>query len=193
MQLAGRSPLLSHEFRLMQRHRWRQGRSRGDLQAGQDSRKLARLLGAVAPAPHLPARDTARAMSQENIEVVQWVYEGLSKRRAMPLDRFHSDFEADGTDVAPDIGVVRGADDFQAAFLSYAETFDAFRVEIQQVINADREHVVTLVRDGGRVRGSNAEVWNRFFHVWTFEGRELIRFSTHTDRGRALQAAGLSE
>jgi hypothetical protein len=64
---------------------------------------------------------------------------------------------------------------------------------MEELIHADERQVVTAVRDGGRMRGSDAEVWNRFFHVWTFGDREIIRLSIHTDRNRTLEAAGLSE
>ena len=132
-------------------------------------------------------------MSEENVEIVRRVYEEVSTRREIPLDLLHPDVEADPRDVVPDVGVVRGAKAFQEAFLSYFQTFEAFRIEIQQVIHADRERVVTIVRDGGRIKGSDAEVWNRFFHVWTFGDGKILRFSTHIDRSRALEAAGLSE
>jgi len=61
------------------------------------------------------------------------------------------------------------------------------------VIHADDERVVTAVRDGGRLAGSDGEVWNRFFHVWTFRDGRIIRRSSHTERRQALEAAGLSE
>ena len=59
--------------------------------------------------------------------------------------------------------------------------------------HADEEQVVTCVRDGGRIKGSDAEVWNRFFHVWTFGDGKIVRLSIHTDKNRALEAAGLRE
>jgi len=43
------------------------------------------------------------------------------------------------------------------------------------------------------MRGSDSEVWNRFFHVWTFADGKVVRLSIHTDRNRALEAAGISE
>jgi ketosteroid isomerase-like protein len=61
------------------------------------------------------------------------------------------------------------------------------------LIHVDERRVVTAVRDGGRMKGSDAEVWNRFFHVWTFAEGKIIRLSIHTDRDRALEAAGLRE
>ena len=75
----------------------------------------------------------------------------------------------------------------------YWQTFEAYRVEIDEVIYADEGRVVDVVRDGGRVKGTDAEVWNRFFHVWTFRDGRIVRPSNHTDRDRALEAAGLSE
>ena len=61
------------------------------------------------------------------------------------------------------------------------------------MIHADEGQVVTAIRDGGRIRGSDAEVWNRYFHVYTFRDGKIIRLSIHTDKNRALAAAGLSE
>jgi hypothetical protein len=41
------------------------------------------------------------------------------------------------------------------------------------------------------IRGSDAALSNRFFHVWTFEAGRILRLSVHTERSRALDAAGL--
>jgi len=60
------------------------------------------------------------------------------------------------------------------------------------VIHVEDRQVVVAVRDGGRLRQSDAEVWNRFFHVWTFRNGKIVRRSSHSDRDRALEAAGLS-
>jgi len=53
--------------------------------------------------------------------------------------------------------------------------------------------LVTALRDGGRIRGSGAEVWNHYFHAWTFRGRKVIWLSSHTNRDDALRAVGLAE
>jgi ketosteroid isomerase-like protein len=132
-------------------------------------------------------------MSDENVEVVRRAYDEVNTRLEPSEEMFHPDYEVDATDTGADVGIVRGAGAAREAFLEYWETFENFHVDIQEVIHADRERVVTLVRDGGRMKGSNAEVWNRFFHVWTFAGGRVIRLSIHTDRTRALEAAGLRE
>ena len=132
-------------------------------------------------------------MSQENVEVVRRAYEGVNARLRSPPELFGPDYEVDASEVAPDLGVVQGYEPSNEAFLPYWKTFDAFHVEIEEVIHGDEGRVVTAVRDGGRMKGSDAEVWNRFFHVWTFANGKIVRLSIHTDRNRALEAAGLSE
>jgi ketosteroid isomerase-like protein len=133
-------------------------------------------------------------MSQGNVETVQRVYDGVTARLEIPQELFDRAWELDAMDVSPDFGgVLRGLEATEEALLTYWETFEGFSVEIEEVIHADDERVVTAVRDGGRMKGSDAEVWNRFLHVWTFGNGKIVRLSIHTDRNRALEAAGLRE
>jgi ketosteroid isomerase-like protein len=133
-------------------------------------------------------------MSQANVETVQRVYEGVTARLEIPQELFDPDLELDQMDVAVDaVEVGRGPEAAQESLREYWETFEDFHVEIEEVIHADEGQVVTAVRDGGQIRGTDAEVWNRFFHVWTFGDGKIVRLSIHTDKDRALEAAGLSE
>jgi ketosteroid isomerase-like protein len=138
-------------------------------------------------------RDTARAMSEKNVETVRRVYEGVNARLEAPRELFDPDYEFDNTELWPDVVEVLGFDAAQEAMREYWETFEAYHVEIEEVIYADEGRVVDVVRDGGRMRGTDAEVWNRFFHVWTLRDGRIVRLSIHTDRTRSLEAAGLSE
>jgi ketosteroid isomerase-like protein len=132
-------------------------------------------------------------MSEQNVETVRRVYEGVTARLEVPRELFEPDYEFDNTELWPDVAEVLGFDAAQSAMREYWETFEAYRVEIDEVIYADGARVVDVVRDGGRMRGTDAEVWNRFVHVWTFRDGKVARLSIHTDRTRALEAAGLSE
>ncbi len=58
---------------------------------------------------------------------------------------------------------------------------------------ADSERVVTAVRDGERMKASNAKVSNRFFHAWTLRDGKVVRLSSHLLKERAMAAVGLSE
>jgi ketosteroid isomerase-like protein len=128
-------------------------------------------------------------MSEENVDAVRRVYERVTAGMGWPEELFHADFESDMREVGA------GAlplDATQQALREYFETFEDFHVEIVELIQPDGEHVVATIRDGGRIRGSDAEVSNRYFHVWTFRDRRIVRLSAHTERGRALEAVGLS-
>ena len=132
-------------------------------------------------------------MSQTNVEIVRRLYGAITARRDVPLELFHPDYEMDMRDILWDIGIRRGVEAAREGFLPYAQTFEGFRIELKEVLHADEEHVVTEIRDGGRMKGSDAEVWNRYFNAWTFRDGKVVRFSSHTDRARALEAAGIAE
>jgi ketosteroid isomerase-like protein len=137
--------------------------------------------------------DTRGAMSDENVEIVRRVYEAAPTRREVLRELYALDYRFDLTQAAPDLGVVRGFDAAFDALAAYWEMFESFHDELEEVIHADEEQVVTAVRDCGRMRGSESEVWNRFFHVFTFRDGKIARVSAQLDRNRALEAAGLSE
>jgi ketosteroid isomerase-like protein len=132
-------------------------------------------------------------MSQENVELVRRIYEEVSASLVLPRELFDPDCVTDWTQVSPDFGVLRGVDASQAALASYFETFENFHVAAEEIVHADEQRVITAVRDGGRIKGTDGEVWNRFFHAWTFRDGKVIRLSSHTDRDQALEAAGLSD
>ena len=134
-------------------------------------------------------------MSEENVEIVRRIYDSIPGPPDPIRKFFGPDYEMDLRDsqVVVDIGVVRGFEAADRAIRQYYETFEDFHIEIEELIHADEEHVVVAARDAGRVRGSDSEVGERFFHVWTFRDGKVIRFSGHSDRSRALEAAGLEE
>jgi ketosteroid isomerase-like protein len=132
-------------------------------------------------------------MSEQNVEVVRRISEKIVASPEAVRELYHPDYESDTTDIAPDFVVIRGFDSFVEALRSYFETFEDFYIEIEEVIHADEERVVTDVHDGGRLRGSDFEVRNHRFHVFTFRDGKVVRFSSHLDKNGALEAAGLSE
>lgn len=132
-------------------------------------------------------------MSEQNVETIRQVYEGVNARMEVPRELFDPGYEFDNTELWPDVAEVLGFDAAQEAMREYWMTFEAYRVELDELIYADEERVVNSVRDGGRMKGTDAEVWNRFFHVWTLRHGRIVRLSVHTDRNGSLEAAGLPE
>ena len=132
-------------------------------------------------------------MSQVNVEIVRAAYDRVNAGLEDPPELLDPDYEFDARDVAPAVGIVRGVEAVQEALREYWGTFEDFHIEFKEVLHADEEHVVTAVQDGGRMKGSDAEIWNRLFHVWTFRDGKVLRISSHTDKDRAFEAAGLVE
>ena len=105
-------------------------------------------------------------MSQENVEIVRRAYQELSVRHELTRELFDSDCVFDWTEVSPDFGgLFRGIDAGQASLASYFETFENYHLAADEIVYADEDRVVTAVYDSGRIKGSNAEVRNRFFHA----------------------------
>jgi ketosteroid isomerase-like protein len=140
----------------------------------------------------MSARAILHSMSEESVETVRRVYEGVNARLEAPRELFDPEYEFDNTELWPDLSEVLGWEAANKAMREYWETFEAYHVEIDEVIHADDGRVVNVVRDGGRMKGTDAEVRNHFVHVWTLRDGKIIRLSVHTDRDRALEAAGLS-
>jgi ketosteroid isomerase-like protein len=133
-------------------------------------------------------------VSEENVQIVHRAYQHVTTDLEMPPDLYDSEVEVDSTDVGVgNFGIIGGLRAAHAALREYWDMFEDFRVEVEDVIYADQERVVTAVRDRGRIKGSDAEISNRLFHVWTLRDRRVVRLSIHTDRDQALKAAGLSE
>src|SRR3712207_5813389 len=99
---------------------------------------------------------------QENVEVVRRVYARFSEDGELAVELVSSDFEFDVSDVLPDMEGIHGADAAEPFFRSYSEMFDDFRITLEEVIAVEGDRVVTAVRDGGRIKGSDAEVHNQF-------------------------------
>lgn len=84
----------------------------------------------------------------------------------------------------------KGIDGFLEAWHDWAEAFERFRVEVDDVVESG-PHLVTLVRQIGLPRGGTSEIEEESAAVWTFEGDKLTRVEFHLDRSGALRAAGL--
>src|SRR2546423_4735992 len=121
-------------------------------------------------------------MSQENVEIVCRIYGEINLHREFPREWFDPDCVTDWTQLAPDGGLDHGVDAANVAVASYFGTFEDFHVEAEDIVYADQERVVAIIRDGGRHRGSSREVTNRYFHAWAFRDGRGIPLSRHLDR-----------
>ncbi len=132
-------------------------------------------------------------MSQENLELAHRAYESITATRRLDPALFDERFEHDITQLTGGSTITHGRDAAEELLREYWETFEDFRTELEELIHADQKQVVAVVRDHGHMGGGSGEFSNRFFHVVTVGEGRITRLSVHTDRRRALAAAGLSE
>jgi ketosteroid isomerase-like protein len=75
-----------------------------------------------------------------------------------------------------------------------AEVFDDYRMVPEEFIDAGSDQVLVFSREGGRGKGSGAEVQTHpTAHLWTIRDGKAIRMQSYWERTEALKAVGLSE
>jgi ketosteroid isomerase-like protein len=134
-------------------------------------------------------------MSEENIDVVQAAYEDFA---CGGLDRFIEHFTDDvehrAIKGAPDDrGLIRGKDAVRAYLQDWIDTFDEFRFELVEVIDAGGGKIVAVERFSGRARLSGVETAQILGNVFTIRDRKIARGREYATRDQALEAAGLRE
>jgi ketosteroid isomerase-like protein len=137
-----------------------------------------------------PERDTARAMSQENVDLARRGTQSAEGFWAL-LDEYIV-WDLRGYPV-PDLqGAYLGRDAVIDASRHYWGTWTNYRVEPEELIDGGSS-VVVVLHEQGRGKGSGASVERRWAQVWTFSRGQIIRWEMFPDRASALEAAGLSE
>ena len=93
----------------------------------------------------------------------------------------------------PEARVYQGRDGVIEALEQWVDTWDDFEVQALELIDAPPDRVVTLIRERGRLKGSDAWVEHTRGAVWTIRDRRIVRYEEHQDRAKALEAAGLRD
>lgn len=132
------------------------------------------------------------AMSQENVEIVKRIYNGLA--RAGPEGMFEfmdPDVDYRAIEGAPDdIGIFSGYDAMRGYFEQWIEMFDDLRAEPSELVDAG-DQVVALLHVTARMKGSDAELDMRLGVVWALRDAKVVRGREYATREQALEAAGL--
>jgi len=145
----------------------------------------------------LPPRDTARAMLEENVELLREVTAAANRR----------DFDAFVALVSPDVvwesrrsstfpgfrDVYRGREEVREWVAQALEVIEDAKTEVEEIEDlGDDRLLVEIVRTGrGRGSGVPAELRD-WWVVWFAEGL-ITRRQAFWTRDEALEAAGLSE
>jgi ketosteroid isomerase-like protein len=132
-------------------------------------------------------------MTEESLEIVRGIYcrtLRLDPDLLVGLAEFAtSDTEFDFTDAYPDGPVVRGVDGVRRIAANWP--WDALHFDPERFLDVDGERVLVFVRATATGVGSGVPVERRTAHECTFSDGRLVRFKVYSDRGEALEAAGL--
>jgi ketosteroid isomerase-like protein len=130
-------------------------------------------------------------MSQENLEIVQSLYEGWL-RGEIGLDKLDPEISMVESQTLPGAASAYGIAAVERYIRSFAKHWEQIRFEPQEYIDAG-EHVVVVARLSGRGKKSGVEVVRTWAYVWTVRGRKALSMVGYGDRAEALKAVGLEE
>ena len=133
-------------------------------------------------------------MSEENVEIVRRMiaafveddYERL-------LELFDPQIEYDVSRTSPESRVAHGHEELAEVIEQCLATWDDHRLELVELIDAGDERVVALMREYGKMKGSDTWVEHRVGVLFTLRDGRITRYEEYQDKAGALEAAGLSE
>jgi ketosteroid isomerase-like protein len=150
---------------------------------------LASVISTVAS-----ARDTERAMSRENVEVVRGVYAATNRGdRERALGFAHPEIVIDATRRVFNPTTYVGMEGLGRMLADMDEVWEEFRTEPLEFIDAG-DRVVVVGHLVGNGKASGVEVRQPIAGIWTVRDGRIVRAELgYTDRREALEAAGLRE
>jgi ketosteroid isomerase-like protein len=142
-------------------------------------------------------RDTGRAMSQENIEVVRPIYAAWERGDFTSAEWAHPDIElviADSFEAGSRMGLAAMAQGWH----DWLSAWEEYRVEVEEYRKLDDERILVLMLHCGRGKTSGFDVGEtgtkragaNVLHV---RDGKVTRLILYWDRERALADLGLTE
>ena len=134
-------------------------------------------------------------MSQENVEIVR---EAAAAFNRGDLDAW-LEYLADDIDhravegALDDHGPIHGKDALRVYLEDWVGTFDNFRSEPVELIEAGEDKVIAVTRISGRAKLSGVETDLTYAAVYTIRDGKIARGREYWTKGQALEAAGLRE
>jgi uncharacterized protein len=84
----------------------------------------------------------------------------------------------------------RGLSEVEAATKDWLQSWEWFRIELEELIDAG-EDVVALTRARGRPRGATSDVIARGAEIWTMRAGKAIAHRSYDSWEEALQSCGV--
>ena len=135
-------------------------------------------------------------MSQENVELIQRVYEAFNREDAAALAKL-SDEDLEFVSVFAEVDTAGATHQGQELWASYFarihETWDEWRAEDLRVFDAGDDHVAAVFRLVGKGKSSGIPVDREIGLAYTLRRGKLWRMRVYLNPAEALEAVGLSE
>lgn len=133
-------------------------------------------------------------MSQQNVDVVR------RQAQAYAAGDWETAISLLDPDVVYDIsrfstagGVFHGLQGVRDGFREWIGSWEGYRLEVLEVIDADDDQVVVLMRETGRGQGSGVPVEVDNAVVNTVRDGKVVRIDVYPTHAKALEAVGLSD
>lgn len=163
-------------------------------------------MGAVALRTCLPERDTAWAMSQENVDLVRGILGAYAAQDLAAFVRntdpaqlkgliaaiYDPDVEVVWVDTSPDSGPYHGHEGALQAMVDWLDSFDEFHFEPTEFIDAGGDVVVPNYQRGIG-KGSGAKVEMTAAWVCSVRDGKIASLREYSSKAKALGAVGLTE
>jgi ketosteroid isomerase-like protein len=141
---------------------------------------------------HDRGRDTGRAMSEENVEVVQQVIAAYSGTGEVRDELIDPDIEVWESAELPGELAGRGHAALLRAKETLSDSFEAWSVEPERFFDLG-ERILVFVAAHTKGRGSGVEASGPMAYLFTLRDGKVIEWGLFGDRSKALEAAGLQE
>jgi ketosteroid isomerase-like protein len=146
-------------------------------------------------------------MSQENVEIVKAAQPpsgteltvlfaddaGAPARLEAATPLFHPEFEFETHGAVANTLRGKGLPELVDAWREWMEAFDVYWTEVEDFLDASDDQVLVILRDHGRLKGSDAEIQQIGASLWTLRERKVVRIDFYPTREQGLAAARLRE
>jgi ketosteroid isomerase-like protein len=132
-------------------------------------------------------------MSGENVQIIIDAAAAFNRGDDAWLEYWADGIDYRAVEGAPDDpGPIHGKAGMRA-LQDWIDTFDQFKVEPLEVIDAGQGQVVAVFRNSGRAKLSGVEADLTFAVVYTVRDGKIARGREYVTRAKALEAEGLRE
>lgn len=133
-----------------------------------------------------------KKMPRENVEVVRELFAAFAEGADERLrELVEPDVDFDVSRTSPERRVGHGYEEAIAITEEWGETWADHEVELLGPVDAGAGKVVAVMRERGKMKGSDGWVEHDVGIVCTLREGRITRYEEHRDRSAALRAAAL--